>query len=350
MIISVGTIADIDFITDNLVTPFNINIEVANSLIAVNGCLLGRVDGEIVSASLMATAINDKGTGTVSKMIAIYGTLHEYRLSLAMHVHKLVKETHVNKKCAEILGINTADRLPWYKLDVVLSIFKDKMYIDSSTYSYKYNSIKKGISEVDEYKKLPVRRDTWFDDKAILDLRSIESNGLVDHGHGVYSFPFLSRSMCKSVLTKASTYTYEVNCIEECEYQIPEVVLADKDVAMYEKLLDIFTSNISSMTSVLYMTKIAEVRSIQLARYCVSEVNGGNWHSDVDSDITLVVALDEDYEGGGTAIKPYGTAKEIVIPKLPVGTALLFRGKYLQHKGLPISKGSRNILVVWTSS
>lgn len=351
MSIVVGTSKDMEFIVDKLVTPFNINIEVAKSLLTVNGCLFMYKDDVIVSASLMATAVNDKGTGTVSKVIALWCSDVDACMELVGHIKKLTKETHLSEPCAKLLNIKTNDNSLWYKLDVIFSEFKNRVYIDSSTYSYKYNGIRKTVLDINyTLNKLPINRDSWFDDKAAASFNKLLDIGITEHCSGVYSFPFLSKSMCKSILKKASSYTYETNCDELSEYQMPEVVLSNKDLATYEIMLDIFNTNIPDISDVMYMSRSTKIKSIQLAKYSTDDISEGNWHKDLNSDITLVVALNDDYVGGGTIIKPYGVEPEVTIPSLPAGTALLFRGKHFLHKGLPVLKGTRNILVFWTES
>lgn len=351
MNIRVGTISDMDFIVDKLVTPFSINVDVAKSLLTVNGCLLTFNDSNITGGVLMATAINDKGTGTVSKIIALYGITTEATIELVSYVKELAKETHLSADCAKLLNIKTSNNSLWYKLDVLFSEFKNRVYIDSSTYSYKYSSIRKTVLDINSnISSLPICRDTWFDDKSSNMLGKLLTGEFTEHCPGVYSFPFLSKSMCKSLLKKASSYTYETNSKELSEYQMPEVVLSDKDLATYEILLDIFNTNILDISDVMYMSRSTKIRSIQMAKYSPEDISEGNWHKDMDSDITLVVALNDDYVGGGTLIKPYGLAEEVIIPKLSVGTALLFRGKHFMHKGVNVEKGTRNILVFWTES
>ena len=56
----------------------------------------------------------------------------------------------------------------------------------------------------------------------------------------------------------------------------------------------------------------------------------------------MVVPLNEDFDGGGTAFAGRGT----VAPQ-PAGTGLIFPSFTHLHKGLPVTSGDRYLLVFW---
>lgn len=350
--IRVGRIEDINIITEKLITPYSIQEDVASGLINMNGCLLlENVEGTVVGGVLLAVAINDKGTGSIAKVIAIWGEAKVHVITLSIYISKLIPEVHMSADCIRYMKVPTKSTGTWHKLDMILESLKGKIYLDKSMYTRSFLDIKKAFIEVST--RLDNRiRDTneWINNDDREMLSSIVGHTFKEYAPGVYSFPFLSNAMCKQLISKSNSYEYEVNECEDSPYQMPEVVLADKDLELYEKMLSLFMTNIPEITNVMYARKTSEIRSVQLAKYSPDTISSGNWHHDEDSDLTLVVSLSDAHEGGGTMLHPYGLGEAITVPQIPAGHALLFRGKHYLHKGLPVTKGERNILVFWTVS
>jgi hypothetical protein len=350
--IRIGRLEDMEIITEKLINPYSIKDDVALGLINMNGCLLLEdAESNIIGGALLAVAINDKGTGSIAKVIGIWGNTKVNIITLSMQISKLVVEVHMSSDCIEYMKVPTKNTGAWHRLDMILESLKGKIYLDKSMYSRSFLDIKKAFTTISD--RLDTRIKTsneWIkgEDREILS--TIMGHTFKEHAQGVYSFPFLSKAMCKQLVSKSKGYKYEVNDYEDSPYQMPEVILADKDLELYERMLSLFMTNIPEITNVMYARKTTEIRSVQLAKYSPDTISAGNWHHDEDSDLTLVVSLSDTHEGGGTMIHPYGLDKSITIPQMPAGHALLFRGKHYLHKGLPVTKGERNILVFWTVS
>jgi hypothetical protein len=162
----------------------------------------------------------------------------------------------------------------------------------------------------------------------------------------LYRLPLFTPEFCDHIIDRACSRPYEVNEEEEEPVQIPELVLSEKDPELYELLMELMPE-LSVWTMLAYNTEIEEVGSIQLARYTPDSVAGGNWHHDKDSDVSFVVSLNpENFEGGGTEVRTSLTGS-IIIPPLPKGWALMFPGRLVQHRGLSVTKGQRDLLVFW---
>ena len=83
--------------------------------------------------------------------------------------------------------------------------------------------------------------------------------------------------------------------------------------------------------------------SIQIANYNIKERDQGNWHHDESADISVVVPLNTgDYTSGGTEFHNHGKLKP-----LPNGHGLIFPSFTHNHRGLPVGKGDRYLLVFW---
>lgn len=171
---------------------------------------------------------------------------------------------------------------------------------------------------------------------------------LVKRKGSVYTMPYLAPETCSMILRVASSLHYEANAAEKVEYQIPEVVLKHECMALHASLAVLFDLVMLPVAAILYGMEPTNLRSIQLAKYGPSTTGRGNWHTDRDSDFTVVVALSDTHEGGGTEVKGHGFADPFVVPQLPVGHAMIFPGKTHLHRGLPVTKGTRNLLVHWS--
>lgn len=165
---------------------------------------------------------------------------------------------------------------------------------------------------------------------------------------GVYSIPFLNPDYCDALLTEVAEMSFQVNPDEDAEVQIPEITLADNCPALHSCLHGLFNNVVNPLTRVLYQLEQEKMASIQFAQYTPENTAEGHWHHDRDSDITLVVALSDFHEGGGTMVKPQGLGEPFEVPQLPVGHAMLFQGSRTLHKGLPVTAGARNLLVFWS--
>lgn len=168
-------------------------------------------------------------------------------------------------------------------------------------------------------------------------------------GTDCYCIPFLSPEYCDKLLVEAGAMAeYKVNDEEEQPYQIPELVLAEHCTQLFTCLQVLFDRVFTPCCKILYGHSSSVLRSVQFAKYTPENTAKGNWHVDMDSDITAVVSLDpEAFEGGGTAVRT-GAMGTAVIPKLPKGHALLFHGKTTLHKGLAVESGVRDLLVFWS--
>lgn len=179
--------------------------------------------------------------------------------------------------------------------------------------------------------------------------RLLKPFNITQHGRATaYTLPWLSAEDCEALRTEFDLSEYSVNEEENVEARIPEIVLAEHHTDLHNQLAELFSDELLAIVGALTGHKIATFESIQLAKYSPDGVAQGTWHTDQDSDITITVALNDDYEGGGLRISEgghYGAVHEI--PKQPTGTATIFCGRTCHHYGLPVTKGTRDLLVFW---
>ena len=182
-------------------------------------------------------------------------------------------------------------------------------------------------------------------------LEWLRNQCVLAHGVG-YVLPMFSEEYCDKLVLEAQDMAravgYEPNPDEEEAYQIPELVLAEVCPSLFAAL-DVFKSRVLDVYSVLLFGARPEVtRSIQFAQYSPDQTSHGNWHKDIDSDVTAVVSLQpERYEGGGTDLR-LNAWDSIHVPPAPKGYILFFNGKHTLHRGCRVTKGRRDLLVFWT--
>ena len=164
-----------------------------------------------------------------------------------------------------------------------------------------------------------------------------------------YSLPWLHKDVRQRLIALSGREAYSVNTEEEVDAQIPELTLQDNHPEVYEQLAEAFFGDIEPIIQALLGHELESIESIQLAVYeATGGVNKGTPHTDEDSDITVTVALNDDYEGGGLELHTGGYKSEVVtMPKLKAGTAAIFKGRMTVHNGLPVTQGQRNLLVFW---
>lgn len=171
---------------------------------------------------------------------------------------------------------------------------------------------------------------------------------VVCHAPGVYSVAYLHPSYCKDIIHEVSKHAHEVNQDEPEEAQIPEVVLQNAHPVFYEVFRSFWHEVGVAYSKVLLNLDPQELTSVQAALYRPSEIPRGHWHIDQDSDVTLVVALNDDLTGGGTMVHRGPFADPIEVEQNLTGWGMLFLGKTTLHYGLPVLTGDRHLLVHWS--
>lgn len=188
----------------------------------------------------------------------------------------------------------------------------------------------------------------WRDLRDMEDRYGDATNLLWRWTDSVFSMPVLSPETCAALVRASTLFKFQKNEEEEPDFQIPEVVLKHECLGLHASLSVLFDLTLLPIARLLYGMEPDNLRSIQYAQYRPTETGHGNWHVDVDSDFTVVVALSDQHEGGGTEVKGHGFSVAEVIPQLDVGHAMIFPGKTHLHRGMSVTSGVRNLLVFWS--
>ena len=163
----------------------------------------------------------------------------------------------------------------------------------------------------------------------------------------VYTIPIFRRSWCKMMCQEIDhmkkEFGFESNSSEDDMRQIPEIILKERCPELYTNMWFVVRNVINPIIMSLWQRSCPDPASIQIANYNLAETEMGHWHHDESSDISVVVPLNTgSYTGGGTEFHNFGKLKP-----LPNGHGLIFPSFTHNHRGLPVSKGDRYLLVFW---
>jgi len=340
------TSEDSEFVLSKYDIKSNILPELLTPMLGLNSSL-AKVDenGEVEAFTVGALTYDSEASSAVIKILYAWGSSTDINLLLTQQllidikvycssfVMKLAKQKYV-------IGETWSQFVPEHEVT---------SYVKVKNNCYHTNYLISVRPFLDKVEKLAIAeyRDSYYDGKAGELYSEMATFGITEHAPGVYSFPFLSKKYCKELVKKADNYAFKPNAEEPLCAQIPEVVLETGDNKEFLRTMKMFF-DAARLSKLVYHSDVVSLNTAQLARYTLDTTAKGSWHTDNDSDFTLTVALSDTHKGGGTAIKLPGRLGEIEVPQLPVGHALVFQGKFMPHKGLPVLGGNRDLLVYWS--
>lgn len=161
--------------------------------------------------------------------------------------------------------------------------------------------------------------------------------------------PVLSLEACDYLVEETQWLDWQPNEEEEHDYQIPEIVLSEQAPMLDQQVKDALFAGLAPWIATIYGRLPTRYASVQMTRYQPENTSKGHYHIDQDADYTAVVALNDDFVGGGTAFCD-GLLGEFEVPPVPKGYALVFGGRTTLHKGLPVLEGTRRLLTVWANN
>jgi hypothetical protein len=193
------------------------------------------------------------------------------------------------------------------------------------------------------WQSIPDEHRAWLGD-------TLKQNRLPLSCVAAFMVPVLSEEACKHIVEKGETCIWEEHEDEEPEYRMPEVVLAHADPVFDAQVKRALYAGLGPWLLGIWGRLPSRYTSVQLTRYSeADDRTQGGYHIDRDSDYTAVIALNDDFAGGGTTLVD-GLLGEIHLPPVPVGWALVFDGKRTLHKGRHVTAGTRRLLTVWADN
>ena len=325
---------------------FKLNIEAVRAAINIGGALVVKNSNDkLLAYVLFAIEVDSNTYKPIAYPIGLaFSDVYAIKL-LVRHLRVTFSNVIYSAYCIDRLGLQYSEEwntiganLEWCKIDVDYS----------KCFSETFGKIMPELSKFSrEFKKLKGSRELFLPSKCTNALTNI-ANEVEVIAADIYKINMLSEKYCSELIERIKNQEFITNCEEDVLYQIPEVVVKVSDSEMYLELEELFYSYIRKYMEAFRFKKEFNINSIQFAKYSADgEIYKGNWHYDEDPDSTLVVYLNDDYEGGVTQFKPNGLSEVITVDKFNVGDSVFFNGKVTPHKGLPVTKGDRYILVFW---
>lgn len=164
---------------------------------------------------------------------------------------------------------------------------------------------------------------------------------------GVYSVPYLCPALCILLRDHMANLGHMPNDEEEPEAQIQECVLNHEDPELFGKLNGLWMLAMPALAELLLQLEVKSCLSIQGAVYTPDGTSETQWHQDIDSEFTAVVALSDpaSFDASGTDV--WRDGEQYTVPPLPIGHAMVFAGRTTLHKGNTVHAGERHLLVHW---
>jgi|TARA_R110002020_G_scaffold202084_7_gene405098 hypothetical protein len=187
----------------------------------------------------------------------------------------------------------------------------------------------------------------YEDSEAQKNLKNILQQYVKKHVGDVYSVPLFTQEFCDLILDEISNmqkeFGFEVNPEEDTLRQIPEITLHDNCPELFNNMWSVILNYMNPIFMSIWQRWAVRPGSIQIANYNLADKKQGAWHHDTSADISVVVPLNTGgYTGGGTEFHNRG-----IVDPLPAGHALFFPSFSHLHRGLPVQKGDRYLLVFW---
>ncbi|HEY8379005.1 MAG TPA: 2OG-Fe(II) oxygenase [Nannocystis sp.] len=164
----------------------------------------------------------------------------------------------------------------------------------------------------------------------------------------ILSFPLLSPRFCQFLIDASDALgTWEP--AEGDPYGAPEMRLDRITPRLSTVVKTIVTLHVNPLFRRVFMGAYT-ARAIEtpfLIRYDMAAQQDMGLHMDGQSEVSLAIWLNHDYEGGGLRFP----RQNCVVRQLPVGHALMFLGGPTHmHEARPITAGVRRTLTIWTRS
>jgi len=162
----------------------------------------------------------------------------------------------------------------------------------------------------------------------------------------LYSFPFLSEEFVR-FLVWVSDQVGRWAPEEGDEYGAPELRLRKISPGLEDVFGEIVKRHVNPLVRRLYLGsyEIGWLQPPFLLRYDMHRQQEMGLHYDGQSELTITVGLNDDFEGGGLEFP----RQAFHSCQVPVGHALMFPGNLTHlHRALPIESGERRSLTLWT--
>ena len=180
-----------------------------------------------------------------------------------------------------------------------------------------------------------------------LDIQSEEKNG---GSSGIHSTIVQTPGMICSRYSVKASLNEQANMTSDILYgrliDFLEGTKADENDEITDVTEKIFgrTSNLHEMTTNWYDEPDKEGNPCPEPKVNIYNEGGAFYQHGDGMHMTLLVVLEDQFEGGGTAFYEKEVVEPACIEKPPAGTAMLWSSDLL-HMALPVTKGMRSVFV-----
>ena len=327
---------------------FNILEEVTVAVIKQGGAFVVKDSTGILKAYVLFTMVIDDDRLEPMAMVIAANYTDVYVIKLLIRKLRVTfKNVVYNIDSLKVIGLEGSEE--WNYIPSNVEKY-DVDFDESKVFSNSFRKILTDSRKFDrEFSKLKANRDKYIPTKCGEHQISV-LNSIKNISNVAYVANMLNKEYCSSLVDKLKEHEFTVNDEEDEHYQIPEVVIKYSDSDLFLELEYAFNNYIAKYLQTIRFKKEFNINSIQFAKYSATgDISKGNWHYDEDSDSTVVIYLNDDYEGGGTQFKTEADDGIVTVDKFEVGDSVFFNGRVVPHRGLPVTKGDRYILVFWCS-
>jgi hypothetical protein len=149
-----------------------------------------------------------------------------------------------------------------------------------------------------------------------------------------------SKKFCVNIIDEAENYASKYKWKTDRHKYYPTVDnLIVKEMLMYDPIMEIIKTIIFNKIAELYDINpfYLGINEVFIVKYSIGGQTSLDFHRD-GSEFSFVIALNDDFEGGGTRFKYNNKTVN-----LNTGDCLIFSGQN-EHQGLEITSGKRYIL------
>jgi hypothetical protein len=160
---------------------------------------------------------------------------------------------------------------------------------------------------------------------------------------GIYTFPFLRPEFCDALMWFSDICgDYKPDPADPYGGKELETRRVDQLHSVMQELFDRYMTVVTEACFDGF--DVAKINGSFVLKYSMDTQKSMGCHFDDNSDVSLTVALNDGFEGGGLSFPRYDWSSKSVKP----GEAIMFPGRVThRHEGLEIEDGKRYALVFW---
>lgn len=165
-----------------------------------------------------------------------------------------------------------------------------------------------------------------------------------DIAHDVITCSLITENSCGEIVRSAIDSGKFARRVADGRYGAEELLLRDIDPVLERQFVSLLFEHLAPLTWHFWRILPREFSPPFLIRYEAAGVNQLPEHHDFQSDVSLSLSLNDDFEGG----ELYFPRQDFRFLHRRSGRALIFPGKVTHlHSAQPVLSGTRFVLTAW---